>query len=71
MSHNVIKTCAGCGRTFNARNSNMPFCSKACKVRYSYHYFFRCKECRNISCTVRNVDLNGCAEGCPNLKWNP
>ena len=71
MAHNIEKTCIGCGRTFIARNSSMPFCCKACKMRYSYHYTFRCKECRNASCEIRNVNLQGCAEGCPNLKWDP
>ncbi|MEE3495540.1 MAG: hypothetical protein VZR06_10285 [Butyrivibrio sp.] len=71
MAHNTTKICIGCGRTFNARNSSMPFCCKTCKKRYSYHYTFRCKDCRNAACEVRNEYLNGCAQGCPNLKWNP
>ena len=71
MSHNAMKICIGCGRTFNARNSNMPFCCKFCKKRYSYHYTFKCSDCRNAACEVRNNYLSGCAIGCPNLKWVP
>ena len=71
MAHNVPIQCVGCGRTFIARNSANPFCCKACKIRYSYHYNFKCRECRNASCEVRNNALQGCAANCPNLKWNP
>ncbi len=71
MAHNVSIQCVGCGRTFIARNSSNPFCCKNCKIRYSYHYTFKCSECRNASCEVRNNNLRGCAIDCPNLKWNP
>ncbi|RKM53979.1 hypothetical protein D6853_14615 [Butyrivibrio sp. X503] len=71
MPHNVVKICMGCGRTFIARNSGMAFCCKACKKRYSYHYTFKCRDCRNAACEVRNERLQGCAFDCPNLKWNP
>ena len=71
MAHNIVKICIGCGRTFNARNSNMPFCCKVCKKRYSYHYTFQCTDCRNAACEIRNTYLHGCAVGCPNLKWVP
>ena len=56
MAHNVVITCVGCGRSFTAR---------------TYHYTFKCRECRNASCEVRNNALAGCATDCPNLKWAP
>lgn len=71
MTQNITKICMGCGRTFIARTSGMAFCCKTCKKRYSYHYTFKCKDCRNASCEVRNERLQGCAFDCPNLKWNP
>lgn len=71
MASNTLKICLCCGRTFIARDSKHPFCSMTCKRRYSYRRQFRCAECRNASCTVRNEYSCTVPAGCPNFGWEP
>lgn len=68
---NIPKICLFCGRTFLAQSQAQAFCCKTCKRRYANRMTFRCRDCRNASCTVRNEDLYGSPVNCPNLKWNP
>ena len=68
---NIMRVCLFCGRTFNAHVSNQAFCCKDCKKRYANRMTFRCRDCRNASCTVRNESLQGSPVDCPNLKWSP
>ena len=71
MARNVTKICMGCGRTFNAKNSKYPFCSIACKKRYTNHRQFKCSECHNAACTVRNNQSLTVPAGCQNFGWEP
>lgn len=66
---NQMKICLQCGRTFMSSKNKHVFCSVNCKTRYANHRGFRCSECRNISCTVRNNDSNITPNDCPNYKW--
>jgi hypothetical protein len=70
MSHNVKRICLHCGRTFVARNGNWAFCSVGCRRLYNNHISFRCKECRNVSCKVRNNSLVNSPPDCEYLN-NP
>lgn len=70
MSANVTKICMSCGRTYNARNSKHPFCSIACKRRYTNRRTFNCADCRQVSCPVRNNYSNTVPAGCLNFAWD-
>ncbi len=52
---------------FNAFSSKHAFCSLECKRRYSNHLGYRCKDCRNVSCKVRDNSLTNSPPDCENL----
>ncbi len=64
---NLQKTCTNCGRTFNAIDPKKCFCSDVCKKAYSNHISYRCRDCRNVSCTARNNSLVNSPLKCSNL----
>jgi len=70
MARNVPRLCVNCGRTFTAQHGGAMFCSLSCKRMYGNHVSFRCRDCRNASCKVRNNDLVNSPPDCENLK-NP
>ena len=70
MSSNHKKICLNCGREFLASKSSHPFCSVNCKIRYSNHKGYRCKDCRTADCELRNNYSNITPDKCPNYKWN-
>ncbi|MCR5656124.1 MAG: hypothetical protein K6G06_01560 [Butyrivibrio sp.] len=67
MAHNVKKICLNCGRTFNAYESSWAFCSMECKRMYGNYEGYRCRECRNAACKVRNNSLMNSPPDCENL----
>ncbi|WP_026523320.1 MULTISPECIES: hypothetical protein [unclassified Butyrivibrio] len=68
MAHNTRNICMNCGRLFTARESNHAFCSLECKRMYSNHSGYRCRDCRNAGCKVRNNSLVNSPPDCENLQ---
>ncbi|RKM53962.1 hypothetical protein D6853_14525 [Butyrivibrio sp. X503] len=67
MANNVKRICINCGRTFTAREGRKVFCSFNCKRLYGNHISFRCRDCRNATCSIRNNNLVNAPYGCENL----
>ncbi|WP_081644813.1 hypothetical protein [Butyrivibrio sp. AE2015] len=67
MAINHKRLCMNCGRSFMPRDGSGVFCSASCKKMYCYHTTFRCIDCRNASCTVRNNALINAPCNCENL----